>query len=103
MSERRTEEPTPRREQRARAEGRVWQSRDLTLGAVLTLTGVLVRFGAEGARHGLEDLFTHALAQRLGHRVREGAPQRRRDGDLDERARLGAHAALVGIARATGS
>src|SRR4051812_24305231 len=36
MSEEKREEATPKAERRARERGRVWQSRDLTLGAVLT-------------------------------------------------------------------
>lgn len=63
MSDAKTEEPTPRRERKARSEGRAWQSRDLTLGAVLALTGVLVRVGAEGTLRGLERLFTTAIAR----------------------------------------
>jgi len=62
VSETRTEEPTPRREQRARSEGRAWQSRDLTLGATLVAVGALVRLGAERTESGLHALVERTLA-----------------------------------------
>lgn len=63
MSETKTHEPTPRRERKARAEGRVWQSRDLTLGALLTVTGALVRLGAGAAQQAMETFFTGAIGR----------------------------------------
>lgn len=50
MSEAKTEEPTPRQERRARERGRAWQSRDLTLGAVLAALGVGLAAASESAR-----------------------------------------------------
>lgn len=67
MSEAKTEEATPRRERRAREQGRAWQSRDLSLGAVLVAAGGLLRLGASATREGFAGLFTRAI-----ERVNEG-------------------------------
>lgn len=48
--EEKREAPTPRAERRARDEGRAWQSRDLTLGAVLAAAGGLLRLGEASVR-----------------------------------------------------
>lgn len=45
MSEEKREEATPKAERRARERGRVWQSRDLTLGAVLLGAALAVGLG----------------------------------------------------------
>lgn len=61
MSEARTEEATPRHEQRARERGRAWQSRDLTFGAVLLGAAGLVRLGAGSTRDAWQALFARSL------------------------------------------
>jgi flagellar biosynthesis protein FlhB len=62
VSEAKTEEPTARREHRARREGRVWQSRDLTLGATLVAASALLRLGTSSTTGAIEALFARSLA-----------------------------------------
>jgi flagellar biosynthesis protein FlhB len=62
LSEEKTEEASPRQEQRARERGRAWQSRDLAFGSVLVLCGGLVHAYASSARDALLSLFSGALA-----------------------------------------
>lgn len=66
MSDAKTEEPTPRRERKAREEGRAWQSRDLSLGAVLVSAGACLQLGAPGARAAFTGLFERALEHIAG-------------------------------------
>jgi flagellar biosynthesis protein FlhB len=54
VSEARTEEATPKRERKAREEGRAWQSRDLVLGAVLVTSGA----GLAASVHATRDAIT---------------------------------------------
>lgn len=62
MSDAKTEEPTPRREEKARREGRAWQSRDLTLGATLTTFGALIRLGSDEVSTRSTVLFARSLS-----------------------------------------
>jgi flagellar biosynthesis protein FlhB len=47
MSEEKREEATPKAERRARERGRAWQSRDLTLAAVLGLSALTIRLAGD--------------------------------------------------------
>lgn len=61
--EAKTEEPTPRREREARAEGRAWQSRDLVLAAGLVTIGAALRLETSALETGARAIFEDALAR----------------------------------------